>query len=54
MMVITVVTSHVRFTGTMVFLNFKCKQTIYQNPVHLLGKKYGFNRNTATHFLTIC
>ena len=54
MMVTTVGTSHVRFTDMMVFLNFECKQTMYQDPVHLLGKKYGFNRNTTTHFLTIC
>jgi hypothetical protein len=52
MMVTTVGTSHVHFTDMMVFLNFKCKQTIYQNPVHLLGNKYGFNTNNTTHFLT--
>jgi hypothetical protein len=34
----TVGTSHVHFTDTKVFLNFKCTQTMYQNPVHLLGK----------------
>jgi len=49
MMVTTVGTSHVCFTDTTVFLNFKCKQTIHQNPVHLLGKKYSFNRTTTTH-----